>query len=314
MIPDMIVVGVVNGADRTHDLTPPAEGQTATENPTAGGADSLLGFLSKDLLPWVDHHYRTTSLRLLAGHSFGGLFALRAASTEPSPFRIVIAMSPSLWWNDSSAVAEYAGRLLQRQTPVTLFVTSGSLEPDIDQPTSHLVASLDSVSHPMVAMTYRRYLGVGHGLTPFYSLADGLRHSLASLAVPLDSVYATLTSPTRADSASFVAALASLEARYAEAATALDYPPAFPEAPMNAFGYITLAAYPELAVSIFRTNVQRYPESANTYDSLGDGLLAANDTVGAVAAFRQAVAVAARHSDPVGAVSQAKLDKLTHRH
>lgn len=309
-IPDMIVVGVANGADRTHDMTPPATGQTAAQNPTAGGADSLLRFITGELLPWTERNYRTSRLRVLAGHSFGGLFAIHAATVQPSPFRVIIAMSPSLWWNDSSAVELYAGRLAARTAPLSLFVTSGSLEPVIDVPTSRFVARVDSSPHPALVLGYRRYPGDGHDLTPFWSLADGLRSAFKTLAVPLDSTFRALLTPLPKDSAVFAGALTALEDRYARAALALDCPTMFPEAPMNTFGYVALQTHPRLGVSIFRINTLRYPESANTYDSYGDGLLAVHDTAGARGAFQRAVSTAKRYNDPVGTVSGAKLAKL----
>jgi predicted alpha/beta superfamily hydrolase len=311
VIPDMIVVGVVNGTDRTHDLTPPATGETATAFPTAGGADSLLTFITAELLPWVARNYRTSAVHILAGHSLGGLFVLHAAVAAQSPFDIVIAMSPALWWNDSTVVAYYAERLAGRTAPLSLFVTSGGLEPTIDLPTSHLVALIDSTAHPALVLTYRRYPELGHNLTPLYSLADGLRVAFQALAVPFDSVTAVLSGPVQKDSAAFVAALQTLERRYAAGAVVFNRPPLFPETTLNRFGYMTLEVCSRLAVSMFRTNIERYPHSANAFDSLGDGLLAVQDTVGARLAFRKSVSLAKQKHDSIGAqVTSAKLAAL----
>src|SRR5688572_12918959 len=52
-IPPLIVVGVVNGKDRTRDMTPPANGGTAKNFPTAGGASSLADFIIDEALPVV---------------------------------------------------------------------------------------------------------------------------------------------------------------------------------------------------------------------------------------------------------------------
>lgn len=50
----------------------------------------------------------------------------------------------------------------------------------------------------------------------------------------------------------------------------------FPESELNAHGYQRLqAGHPDEAVDIFRLNVEAYPRSANTYDSLSDAYLAA---------------------------------------
>jgi Tfp pilus assembly protein PilF len=65
-----------------------------------------------------------------------------------------------------------------------------------------------------------------------------------------------------------------------------------------------------LAVWLFRQNVDAYPESANVYDSMGDGLLAIGDTTAAMAQFRRAVDIATRTKHPVLADSQRKLKEL----
>src|SRR5262249_48640295 len=78
LIPPMLVVGVPYFANRTHELTPRPSEETAKTWPTAGGADDNLRFIADELLPWVDAHYPTVPTRLLAGHSFGGLFAVYA--------------------------------------------------------------------------------------------------------------------------------------------------------------------------------------------------------------------------------------------
>src|SRR6188474_801002 len=75
-IPQMIVVGIPNGKDRTHDLTPPAMGSGAQNFPTAGGASKFADFLIDEVVPLVRKKYRTLPASVFAGHSFGGLVAL----------------------------------------------------------------------------------------------------------------------------------------------------------------------------------------------------------------------------------------------
>jgi lipoprotein NlpI len=65
-----------------------------------------------------------------------------------------------------------------------------------------------------------------------------------------------------------------------------------------------------LAVWAFRQNVELYPNSANVYDSLGDGLLAAGDTTAAIAQFHRAIEVGTRNRDPVIGETLRKLNEL----
>jgi len=45
----MIIVGVVNGPDRSHDMFPLLSGAKAKTYPTAGGADAFAAFLAVGL-------------------------------------------------------------------------------------------------------------------------------------------------------------------------------------------------------------------------------------------------------------------------
>src|SRR5689334_18140818 len=72
-VPATIIVGVTNGRDRTHDLTPPATGKTAKDFSTAGAADTFADFIVEEVIPRVKARYRTLPTTILAGHSFGGL-------------------------------------------------------------------------------------------------------------------------------------------------------------------------------------------------------------------------------------------------
>ena len=57
-LPQMIVVGMPNTGDRTHDLTPPIIVSKTNNFPTAGGADQLLRFMSEELMPYIEKTYQ----------------------------------------------------------------------------------------------------------------------------------------------------------------------------------------------------------------------------------------------------------------
>src|SRR5258705_8881635 len=68
-IPKLIVVGIANGKDRTHDMTPIATGARASNFPTAGGIGTFADFIVVAVLPPVRSKYRTLPTTVLAGHS-----------------------------------------------------------------------------------------------------------------------------------------------------------------------------------------------------------------------------------------------------
>lgn len=313
-VPDLIIVGIPNGKDRTHDLTPRLVGRDSAKYATAGGADAFVAFIGDEVLPWVDARYRTLPLRALSGHSFGGLFALHVAATRPSLFRVTLALSPSLWWSDSASATDYATRIARDSVgPRTLFVVSGALEPVIDGPTHTFVAELEKTRRPGLDLQYRHYPADGHGTTPLYGFADGLRTAFAPLAVPADSLYTALTTPTPRDSSAFVQAFDAAAERYGSAARRLGLSAELPEPTREMFGYIATEAHPGLALSIFRENVRRFPTSANAHKTLGDALLTAGDSAAATVQLQTAVRLAASTRDPAGEEAKGKLEALRKR-
>jgi len=310
-IPDMLIVGIPNGKDRTHDMTPAATGPTAKSFPTAGGSGAFASFIIDEVLPKVRAKYRTLPSTVLAGHSFGGLFALDVAATRSAAFSGIVAMSPSLWWNDSIPARDYATAIAKSSTTTRLFTTSGGLEPPIAVTTKRFVARLDSIKPATLAFGSQHYPEDTHGLTPEPSLIDGLRfvYEPVSLAhSPMQQL------GPNSDSASIVKAITETEDAYVRGARSLGLPDRFPESQMNQWGYGVLQFFkmPKLAVWIFRKNVTNYPDSPNVYDSLGDGLLAAGDSTGAHTQFRTARDVAVRLGQPVAEETRKKLDALEH--
>ncbi len=71
--------------------------------------------------------------------------------------------------------------------------------------------------------------------------------------------------------------------------------PAIAEPRLNTLGYALLEKkdYPK-AIAVFRLNTELYPNSPNTFDSLGEALEASGDTAGAVAAYRLCVETASK--------------------
>jgi hypothetical protein len=310
-IPDMLIVGVTNGKDRTHDMTPAATGETAKNFPTAGGSHVFTDFIVDEVLPRVRSRYRTLPTTILAGHSFGGLYAIDVAATRPGTFAGIVAMSPSLWWNDSTPARAYATAIAKTQATTRLFATSGGLEAPIDVTTKIFAARLDSIKPPTLAFAYRFYPENTHGLTPQPSLIDGLKFVFEPISLTRSPMMAL---GPHSDSAAIVSSVIQTEESYGRGARSLGLPDKFPELQMNNIGYAVLQGLnmPKVAAWIFRRNVTNYPDSPNVYDSLGDALLAAGDSTGARAQFRASRDVAVRQGKPATDETLKKLEALEH--
>jgi len=73
-----------------------------------------------------------------------------------------------------------------------------------------------------------------------------------------------------------------------------------PESIINGLGYDQLRRdRPEYAIALFQYNLDRFPDSANVYDSMGDGLVALGKVKEAVPYFQKAVEIGevSKHSD-----------------
>lgn len=105
LIPPIILVGI-QSLDRNRDLTPSQAGQNVyggTGNDgiaQSGGAGKFLKFISQELFPFVEGHFRTYPYRILEGHSLGGLFGVYTLMEQPALFDGFIIEAPALWWND----------------------------------------------------------------------------------------------------------------------------------------------------------------------------------------------------------------------
>ena len=312
LIPPIIVAGVPFLKNRMHELSPAATGTTATNYPNSGGADQTLRFMIDELLPWVDAHYPTLPVRLFAGHSLGGLLALYAMDTRPDVFRVVIAMSPAVYWNDGAFANEVALRLATDTVrPRTLFLMSGGQEAFIDQPTTafaaHLTALLDSTKTSRLSFERREYPEDVHEMTPLPGLVDGLRMAYRPLLVPADSVVSQFSARNTTDSAEIYAAVRALEARYAAGAASLSVPGPFPEAALDLLGsYALQAKQANLAATLFHENRDRYPKSSNAHESLGEALLATGDTTRAVDEFRSSIVLAREESKSASVIVRAQ--------
>jgi uncharacterized protein len=112
-IPPTAVVGVGYGVGfgqpgnfRGRDYTPTA----APEEPTSGGADTFLRYLSGTLWPELVRRHPLREIgRVIAGHSLGSLLVLHALF-QPRPFfSLALASAPSIWWDNRSILGLVSG-------------------------------------------------------------------------------------------------------------------------------------------------------------------------------------------------------------
>ncbi len=84
---------------RVRDLTPTED--EAWQHYKTGGGPAYLDFIQKEVISFVERHYRADpERRTLVGQSLGGSFGAWVLLTRPELFESYILTSPSLWFHD----------------------------------------------------------------------------------------------------------------------------------------------------------------------------------------------------------------------
>jgi len=295
LIPEVIVVGVANN-DRTSDFYATkadfkANGRTIPF-PNSGHADQFLEFLEKELIPWVESAYRTAPLRILAGHSAGGYFALHTMRAKPGLFQAIIAASPWLAWDDASELNQLVPFLESAELKTrALFVSYANEEhqvgPEMKANVETVISTLRARKDASLRWASATYPQEDHESTSVKCYYDALRMVFADWPFPRDTQN------------NLMGSLDDVEAHYARFGERLGYTQLPPEDIVNDLGYELLRMKRlDQSLRAFRYNTEIYPQSANVWDSLADALEQAGKTDDALASRRKAVSLAEANGDP----------------
>jgi enterochelin esterase-like enzyme len=148
MIPPLIIVGIDNaGKDRVREYMPHRSFQPMMLRVQGTRYPS---FLIKDVMPFVERHYRVASGPRntgLGGSSLGALIALYTVAVSPGTFGRLLLESPSLWAASRQIIRQ--SRTVRRW-PERVFLATGSAEagrPDRDRSMVDDVQELAAILH-----------------------------------------------------------------------------------------------------------------------------------------------------------------------
>ncbi|HEX8283377.1 MAG TPA: alpha/beta hydrolase-fold protein [Pyrinomonadaceae bacterium] len=304
-MPEMIVVGVTN-TDRTRDLTPTRveqlPGNPNARFPTSGGADKFLKFIETELIPLVESKYRTQPFRALAGHSLGGLFAVHAMIARPDLFNSYIAVSPSLQWDNFMMIDRVKEFFKNRaEYNRTLFTSLGNEPGDIGDAFGLFREVLSKQQVKGFVWEAARYEDEDHGSVVLRSHYAGLRKVFDGWQFPRDP-----------NTGAVAGGLKGVEEHYRNLSSRLGYTIRVPEALMNQVGYQLLNQNnAEEAVAAFKLNVERYPNSANVYDSLAEAYERGGKLDLALANYQKAHELGVRTKDPNTQVFKTNFERVS---
>ena len=291
---EMIVVGIVN-TDRTRDLSPThvtttvAGGNSALQFPTSGGADKFIKFIETELIPEIEKRYRVHAYRMLAGHSLGGLFAIHTMISRPELFHSIVAVSPALQWDNQVAIKRAEDFFKARKEfPVTLFMSLGNEPGPIEDGFHQFKQVLER--NPMKGFEWKAQVldDEDHGSVVLHSHYLAMRKVFDGWQIPRDR-----------DSGQVSGDFKSVEEHYKKLSDKFKYNIPVPEPLINQLGYQSLFAdrFDE-AITIFKANVERYPESANVYDSLAEAYERSGKLELAAPLYEKAQTLGQQNQDP----------------
>ncbi|RZJ54301.1 MAG: alpha/beta hydrolase [Flavobacterium sp.] len=318
LFPEMIIVAIPN-TNRTRDLTPthsdielPFVNKDLSEQ--SGGGEKFAAFLEKELIPFIDSKYPTAPYRTLIGHSFGGLTVMNILTNHTNLFNSYISIDPSMWWDHKKFLKETIKTLETKNLAnVSLFIgIANTMESNMDlvkvrKDTSVMSNHIRSVldlndflnknKKSNLNYNHKYYKDDSHGSVPLIATYDGLRFifefNQLKLSIPEQMNFNKEV-------------LSKLEKHYEEVSKYMGYKVALPEALVNNYGYQSMGnKNTELAGYLFKMNVTNYPDSPNTYDSLGDFYASVGDKKNAAANYQKVLEMDKNFPETKG-----KLDKL----
>jgi uncharacterized protein len=156
---------------RDRDFTPTAIPDTLG----SGGAPAFLDFLEHELMPLIDHTYRTNpSDRALLGHSLGGEFALYALEQRPGLFQRIVAVSPAM--PQDSVIFTDARRTLSSLPPSTRLDLSVGSDDELGlaKSTTAFAKLLDELKPKGLDYRFKLYPAENHNSVRLIAFPAGL--------------------------------------------------------------------------------------------------------------------------------------------
>jgi len=288
VLPEMIVIAIPN-TNRMRDMTPTKTDRDPDGKPQpslagSGGMANFLTFIKTELIPRVEHDYRTAPYRVFVGHSLGGITTIDALYTMPDAFNAYVAIDPSLWWDKRVLLKQARERFSKPGLAGrTLFVAqANTITPGDTTLNVHFNSIiqfnsiLENFNQSGLRYSYKYYPHDSHGSVPMIAEYDALRFVFDAYDVSL---------------AEAIERPEYLAEHFTRVSASMGYKIDPPEAMVDLLGQVALGRDTTAALKLFEMNTALYPTSANAFASLADVWLAKKDTTKAVGYYEKALAM-----------------------
>ena len=170
LIPKMIVVRIDNY--EFGYLTP----TEVDSDPNSGLADLFLRFFKEELFPYLDSHYRTLPYRIVFSNSWGAMFAVYAILAKPYVFHAAIASIPWVMYDaDQRFMITNTERFLNGANYRNFLYMTMDNESDLLPELDRFVQILKRHPREGLEWEYHYWPEEDHTSTPYRSIYLGLR-------------------------------------------------------------------------------------------------------------------------------------------
>jgi tetratricopeptide (TPR) repeat protein len=224
--------------------------------------------------------------------------------SRPELFHSYVAVSPALQWDNQVAVKRAEDFFKARKEwQATLFMSLGHEPGPIEDGFYQLKQVLEKNQTKGFEWDAQVLDDEDHGSVVLRSHYLGMRKVFAGWQVPRD-----------ADSGRVTGDFKSVEEHYQKLSKKFRYDIPVPENLINQIGYQSLFAdrFDE-AIAIFKTNAERYPDSANVYDSLAEAYERSGRLELAAPLYEKAQTLGQRNQDPNFAVYKANFERVSEK-
>ncbi|MEM9673536.1 MAG: alpha/beta hydrolase-fold protein [Bacteroidota bacterium] len=287
-IPEMIVIAIPN-TNRVRDFTPTnsttgPEGETYSAFESSGKGDQFLKFLEDELLTTIDSSYRTMPLRVLVGHSLGGLLVCEAYLSHNASFSAYIAVDPSLWWDNQLLVKQAkSDSVYQQPLDSRLYIAAAHKQmTTLDNSSMRLAqeaffVALEENSNQSLQVKFQHFDQDDHGTIPLPALYHGLQYIFEGLHLSSDKM---LTYEP--------AAIVEHYRAFSEK-IGFTFTPSESEMKLYADYFFYRNDEKEKGLAFYQMNVDNYPKSYQAHQYLADALRELGRTDDAIRHYQQSL-------------------------
>jgi len=247
-----------------------------------GESDKFLSFIETELFPFVEKTYRTLPYRICSGHSKGGLCVTHAFLSHTNMFSAYIALSPSLYWDDGLPMQMAEEKLagINMKYKQLYFSVGGNEVPSTVADAHTFATTLKLKSSAELRWKFDYMENEDHSSGVTNGIINGLRFLFDGWRYDSDKIMA--------------GGIRAIDDFYNNQSERYGYRISPGVSTFNTIEWGLLRdGQQEKAMTIFKENTRRFPDSPDAYNILAEGYLRAGNIDLAIQSYEKAVELAA---------------------